>query len=106
MDIGFAIDELYSAGWWPPEADACVRCSDGRWYPSEAAASTAFAEGGWDVRFESSRASGSIRTTWRGPGGVRGAAIAGDPVSARLMAFTALYRFQAARSRQTVDPRR
>lgn len=106
MDLGFAIDELYSAGWWPKDADACVRCSDGRWYPGESAANDAFAAAGWEVRFEPSRETGTVRTTWRGPDGVRGAAIAADPVSARLMAFSALFRFRTARESRAVDPRR
>jgi hypothetical protein len=106
MDLGFAIDELYSAGWWPKDADACVRCSDGRWYPGESAANAAFAEAGWEVGFEAGRGRDTVRTTWRGPGGIRGAAISADPVSARLMAFAALYRFRTARDSRAVDPRR
>lgn len=106
MDTGFAIDELYSAGWWPRDADVCSQCPDGRWYPEASATEAAFAEGGWEVRFEPSKACGSIRTTWRGPGGIRGAAIASDPISARIMAFTALYRVRAGRRATPVDPRR
>jgi len=104
MDIAFAIDELYSAGWWPAEGESCVQSADRRWYPDEAASIEAFARAGWLVRFGPSRCGHAVRAAWHAPSGLRGVTIAGDPISVRVMVHAALVRSQNIPIRVSVDP--
>jgi hypothetical protein len=101
MDIASAIDDLYSAGWWPSDHEACIRAADGRWYPDEAATTAALARHGWLVRYEHTR-DGSVRVAWAGPDRLHGAAAAPDPVSARILVLAALHR--AASSAAAPEP--
>lgn len=102
MDLGFALDVLYSAGWWPDSGAACPQSSDGRWYPDPGMVDAAFHRAGWHLHIEEPKPH-TIRADWTGPGGVRGAAIASDPASAHLLALAALVRADRARPRR-VDP--
>lgn len=104
MDIGFAVDELYSAGWWPAEGESCVRSADRRWYPDESASTEAFARAGWRVQFGPSRCGTAVRASWHAPSGLRGVITAADPISARVMVHAALVRSQNNPSRVVVDP--
>lgn len=104
MDIAFAVDGLYSAGWWPSDGESCVQSADGRWYPDEAASTEAFARAGWRVQFMASRCGSAVRAVWRAPSGGRGVIVAGDPISARILVHTALVRSQNIPTRVVVDP--
>ena len=91
MDLAFAIDELYSAGWWPEPGVSCLQSDDGRWYPDDAVIASEFEQASWRSTMSVARGD-TIRVTWVGQGGIRGAAIASDQVSASILALAALVR--------------
>ncbi len=54
-DLGFVIDGLYAAGWWPGSEEVCSQSSDGRWVPSESTVLAAFVQSAspLTIRFDS-----------------------------------------------------
>jgi hypothetical protein len=103
LDTGFAIDELYSAGWWPGESEPCLRASDGRWYPDSAACAALFERFGWTVVLQTIHKDRCVRVAWTARTGARGAVLAADETSARIMALASLWRSETNRSRPPVD---
>lgn len=103
MDTGFAIDELYSAGWWPGESEPCLRAPDGRWYPDRSACHALFERFGWTVELQTIHNQRCFRAAWTARNGARGAVLATDEMSARIIVLAALWRSELKRSRPPVD---
>lgn len=100
MDMRFALDELYSAGWWPAAGSVCIRSADARWYPPPEQVVLIFLLHGCSLLLSQTEG-GWCRASWRGR--VRGAVIAGCQDEAAVMALAALWRWGASRALVPVD---
>jgi hypothetical protein len=100
MDMRFALDELYSAGWWPAAGSVCLRSADTRWYPPPEQVGLVFRHHGCCLELSQTEG-GRCRASWRGR--VRGAVIAGCQDEAAVMALAALWRWGASRAPVAVD---
>ena len=92
MDLGFAIDDLYSAGWWPGDGDGCLKSSDGRWYPDSVSIDRAVERAGLTLAV-SERVGGLVaRASLSGSDGQRFTVVAGNREAASVLAFAELAR--------------
>ncbi|MCA9304861.1 MAG: hypothetical protein KC996_12140 [Phycisphaerales bacterium] len=91
-DLGYALDALYSAGWWPGETQRCVQAPDGRWMPEHEEILGAFGEAGYQIRLRVSEDFTHSRIEWTRWGGVRGSAIGRGRTEALLIAYAELLR--------------
>ncbi|RMH26689.1 MAG: hypothetical protein D6692_08815 [Planctomycetota bacterium] len=94
MDLPFAIDDLYSAGWWPGDADICLQASDGRWYPDPDHALAAFLRLNAKLTMTPLTPGNAWRAVWTASTGVSGTVTADDRAAASVLAYAALLRFQ------------
>lgn len=91
-DLGYALDALYSAGWWPSVSQRCTRAPDGRWMPEHGEILGAFGGAGYQIRLRSLDDSSHSRIEWARWGGVRGSAIGRGQTEALLIAYAELLR--------------
>lgn len=98
MDLPFAIDDLYSAGWWPGDADACLQAPDGRWFPDPDHAPAAFRRANAHLSMTPLTPGNAWRAAWTAPTGRCGTVTADDRAAASTLAFAALLRSQAPAS--------
>lgn len=91
-DLGYALDALYSAGWWPRETQQSIQSSDGRWMPELSEILTAFDEAGYQIRLHEEAGSAHSRVDWAKWGGIQGSAIGRDKTEALLIAYSELLR--------------
>ncbi len=91
-DLGYALDALYSIGWWPSDLDLCVHAEDGRWMPVDEHIFGAFRDAGYEVRVLTCQSSNRCRVEWFKHGIVNGSAIGRSPREASLLAYTELVR--------------
>ncbi len=91
-NLGYALDGLYSAGWWPSDSDRCTQLDDGRWMPNSACILEAFGDYGFQIRVVTCDESARCRVEWARWGGVRGSVMGRCQPEALLLAFTELVR--------------
>jgi hypothetical protein len=68
MNLDYAVDRLYEAGWLPSGDSAVERSGDGRWYPTIAAVVREFAAAGMQLSIKHNLMFSCYRATW-GPKG-------------------------------------
>ncbi|MBL4590928.1 MAG: hypothetical protein JKY96_03100 [Phycisphaerales bacterium] len=90
--LGYALDGLYSAGWWPGEGDRCIQSADGRWMPEPSKIIELFAESGYQIRISSCEQSTRCRVEWSKWGGIHGSAVGRSRDEALLIGYTELIR--------------
>jgi hypothetical protein len=91
MELAFAIDDLYSTGWWPAEGSACASDTDGRWFPEQATVQGLFRDVGQVLEFCLCRSSSACRATWTDTTG-KHTVVARDERTASLLALAELRR--------------
>ena len=91
-DLGYALDALYSAGWWPQDSQRCTPSADGRWMPEHKEIIDAFDAAGFQIRTRCESDSALCRIEWARWGGVRGSAIGRGRSEALLIAYSELLR--------------
>lgn len=95
MDLLFAIDDLYSAGWWPAEGDTCAQASDGRWYPDQDQVDRVFQQAGLRLSVSPTNSGRLSRARlFQGPS-VRCTVLASDPHAASVLALAEATRHRA-----------
>lgn len=95
MDLPFAIDDLYSAGWWPGDADTCLQAPDGRWFPDPDHAQAAFLRVNAKLSMTPLPPGTAWRAAWTASAGRCGTVTADDRAAASVLAYAALIRTQA-----------
>ncbi len=70
MNLDYAVDRLYEAGWLPNADAATERLPDGRWYPSLAAIQREFTKAGLQLSIKHNIMFNCYRATWA-PNGER-----------------------------------
>lgn len=99
MDLAFAIDDLYSTGWWPGDSVPCVRSHDGRWFPEPPAVASLFKDAGRSFDLCRCGSGSACRASWTDSGGQPHATIGPDAVVAGLMALAEFRRDVASTGR-------
>jgi hypothetical protein len=64
MNLDYAVDRLYEAGWIPGTDSAVERLPDGRWYPSLLAIVREFAKAGLQLSVKHNLMFNCYRATW------------------------------------------
>jgi hypothetical protein len=64
MNLDYAVDRLYDAGWLPAGDTAVERLPDGRWFPSMAAIQREFAQAGLQLSIKHNLMFSCYRATW------------------------------------------
>jgi hypothetical protein len=64
MNLDYAVDRLYEAGWLPNADSAVERLPDGRWYPALAAIQREFAGAGLQLSIKHNLMFSCYRATW------------------------------------------
>ncbi len=64
MNLDYAVDRLYEAGWLPAGDSAMERLADGRWYPSMMAVVREFAAAGLQLSVKHNLMFNCYRATW------------------------------------------
>jgi hypothetical protein len=64
MNLDYAVDRLYEAGWMPVTDSALERLADGRWYPSLAAIVREFTQAGLQLSIKHNLMFNCYRATW------------------------------------------
>jgi hypothetical protein len=64
MNLDYAVDRLYEAGWLPGGDSAVERLADGRWYPSMSAVVREFAAAGLQLSVKHNLMFSCYRATW------------------------------------------
>src|SRR5258705_11517432 len=64
MNLDYAVDRLYEAGWIPSGDSAVERLADGRWYPSMSAVVREFAAAGLQLSVKHNLMFSCYRATW------------------------------------------
>lgn len=91
QDLGFVLDGLYAAGWWPSEGDRCLQDTDGRWYPDEAMMLESFAQTTSNTHILASEHSASVEIVWSSSDQNRQSVHGRSRTEALILAFTRLY---------------
>ncbi|MFG0245811.1 MAG: hypothetical protein ACF8MF_07165 [Phycisphaerales bacterium JB052] len=86
-DLGFALDGLYAAGWWPSDSDDCQLSDDSRWYPSHKAILDAFAQQGIDLMITMPLSGHPVTVRWATPESGVQTVTARTQTEALLLAF-------------------
>jgi len=94
LDLAFAIDDLYSTGWWPGDGVACACDDDGRWFPDHSAIEDAFRGAGRSLELCSCQTTSACRAVWTDTAGIPHAVVAGDERVAGVLALAAFRRAQ------------
>ncbi|MEM9372281.1 MAG: hypothetical protein AAGA55_01435 [Planctomycetota bacterium] len=87
MDLAFAIDDLYSTGWWPADGDSCLCNPDGLWFPDRKTVEFAFRHAGRSIELSPSRSGAACRAMWVDARGVTRSVLASDESTAGLLAL-------------------
>ncbi len=96
MDLAFAIDDLYSTGWWPEDGVSCVCGQDGRWFPEPSAVAGLFAGAGRSLEMCVGDSGSACRARWTDSRGGAHTVVARDEAVAGVMALAALRRSAGA----------
>ncbi|HEV8603889.1 MAG TPA: hypothetical protein VGQ99_00905 [Tepidisphaeraceae bacterium] len=64
MNLDYAVDRLYEAGWLPAGDTAVERLPDGRWFPSMAAIQREFAQASLQLSIKHNLMFSCYRATW------------------------------------------
>jgi hypothetical protein len=64
MNLDYAVDRLYDAGWLPSTDAAVERLPDGRWFPTLAAIHQEFAAAGLQLSIKHNIMFNCYRATW------------------------------------------
>jgi hypothetical protein len=64
MNLTYAVDRLFEAGWLPDELMDCERLPDGRRYPSVMAVQQEFARAGLELSIKQNLIFNCYRATW------------------------------------------
>ena len=64
MNLDYAVDRLYEAGWLPTADTAVERLPDGRWFPALAAIQREFASAGLQISIKHNIMFNCYRATW------------------------------------------
>ena len=64
MNLDYAVDRLYDAGWLPTADTAVERLPDGRWFPTLAAIQREFAAAGLQLSIKHNIMFNCYRATW------------------------------------------
>jgi hypothetical protein len=64
MNLDYAVDRLYDAGWLPTGDSAVERLSDGRWYPTLVAIQREFAAAALQLSIKHNLMFSCYRATW------------------------------------------
>ena len=64
MNLDYAVDRLYDAGWLPTANAAVERLPDGRWFPTLAAIHREFASAGLQLSIKHNIMFNCYRATW------------------------------------------
>ena len=90
--LGYALDALYSVGWWPGADDRCIQSNDHRWMPQHERILESFSDAGYQIRITACDQTERCRVEWSRWGGVRGSATGRCRTEALLLAYTELIR--------------
>lgn len=99
-DLGFAIDGLYAAGWFPASDDSCLQYEDGRWYPDESMILQCFAESIACPKIRTVVDSRAVEVTWYSPTSGRQSVHGRSRTEALIVAYTSLFREALATQKQ------
>ncbi|MAO21711.1 MAG: hypothetical protein CMJ25_13255 [Phycisphaerae bacterium] len=86
-DLGFALDGLYAAGWWPSDSDDCRLSEDSRWYPSHNAILSEFTRRGIDLVITMPLSGHPVTVRWSTPQSGAQTVTARTQTEALLLAF-------------------
>jgi hypothetical protein len=64
MNLDYAVDRLYEAGWLPSTESAVERLPDGRWFPTLAAIQQEFTQAGLQLSIKHNLMFSCYRATW------------------------------------------
>lgn len=64
MNLDYAVERLYEAGWTPWGDSDLNQCPDGRWYPSVLAVQREFARAGLELSIKHNLIFNCYRATW------------------------------------------
>ncbi len=94
--LGYALDGLYSAGWWPGDGDGCIQSEDGRWMPEHTLIIEQFSQAGFQIRVSGNTMNERCRVEWARWGGIRGSSVGRNRTEALLIGYAELIRMNSS----------